>query len=212
MHPEAPLTLEACLFARGLSLNWRPHWMWCDLRQLQPRSPTDSKFTIKIATKEDYLISDDENDVIAEVLSTVVPHRVLYLVASRGIVRLGRCILSVTTGELGVGAVFDMIVVARERKQGVGTALAQAACEMARKMGCNHVTLNATEMGEPVYRQVGFQSMGHGQTWYLKASVLAEPAPTHHQIQFLEAVGLGMSMPWRVCAKVLRTTNRKTLP
>ena len=191
LHPKPPEKLDARLFARGLSPNWRPHWMWCDLRLLPTHAPSDSKFAIGIATREDYLVSNEESDAVAEALSTVVPRRVFHLVASRGIVRLGSCILSITTGELGIGALFDMMVVSKERRQGVGTALVHAACEMARKMGCNHMALNATEMGEPVYRRVGFESMGLGYTWYLKANVLEEPAPAPHQIQFLEAIGFG---------------------
>jgi hypothetical protein len=33
--------------------------------------------------------------------------------------------------------------------------------------------------------------MGQGHTWYLTVSVLEQSAPTSHQIQFLEAIGLG---------------------
>jgi predicted N-acetyltransferase YhbS len=191
LHPDPPSELDARLFARGICPNWKPHWMWCDLHQLPKSSPENSKFAVRIATAADYLASVEENDVVAEALSTVVPRRVFHLIACRGITRLGSCILNVTSGELGVSTLFDMMVVAKERRQGVGAALAQAACEMARKMGCNYMMLNATDMGEPVYRRVGFQSMGRGHTWFLKASVLAERSPTIQKIEFLEAVGVG---------------------
>jgi predicted N-acetyltransferase YhbS len=81
-----------------------------------------------------------------------------------------------------------MGVVPSARKQGIGTALVQAACELAQQIGCHHVVLNATAMGEPVYRRVGFQSMGYGHTWFLRAQTLAAPAPTKDHVAFLEAV------------------------
>lgn len=190
LHPGTPLKLGARLFARGVCPNWDPIWMWCDLRQLQKSPLTDPKFTIRTATAEDYLVSDEENNGTVQAISTVVPRRVFHLLAFRESVRLGQCILNLTTGEFGVGALFNLWVVTKERRQGIGAALVQAACELAREMGCNHVTLNATHMGEPVYRRVGFQSMGHGHTWYLNASVVEQPAPTSQQIKFLEAIGL----------------------
>ena len=78
-----------------------------------------------------------------------------------------------------------------ERKKGVGASLVQVACGMARKMGCNLMMLNATEMGERLYRRCGFQSMGLRTTWYLKHSILDEAPPTVEQVKFLEAIGLG---------------------
>jgi GNAT superfamily N-acetyltransferase len=191
LHAKAPLKLEAHLLARGFFPDGNPLWMWCNLRALPKSPPADSKFTIRLATDEDYLVSDDESDVITQALCEVIPRRVFHVVACRGIDRLGRCILNVTTGELGTAHLFDMRVVPEERRQGVGAALVQAACELARKMGCNQMTLNATEMGERLYRRFGFQSMGRGRTWFLKPSVLAEAPPSTQQMNFLEAVGLG---------------------
>ena len=191
LHAEAPLKLEAHLSARGFFPGGDPLWMWCDLRAL-PKSPLeDSKFTIRLATDEDYLVSDEDSDVVTQALCEVIPRRVFHVVACRGIDRLGRCILNVTTGELGTAHLFNMRVVPKERRKGVGAALVQAACEMARNMGCNQMTLNATEMGERLYRRFGFQSMGRGRIWFLKPSVLAESCPSTQQVKFLEAVGLG---------------------
>ncbi|GHO51749.1 hypothetical protein KSB_02240 [Ktedonobacter robiniae] len=80
------------------------------------------------------------------------------------------------------------------RNQGIGTALAWEACDLARQMGCHHVVLNATPMGEPVYRRVGFQSMGYGPSWHLRTQTLAAPPPTKDQVLFLEAIGRGEVM------------------
>lgn len=101
-----------------------------------------------------------EDNVVPLILSAALPRRVFHLVVFREAVRLGSCLLNVTTEELGIVALFDMWVAVDERRQGVGAALVHAACEPARTMGCNHVMLNATAMGEPVYRRAGFHSMG----------------------------------------------------
>ena len=35
------------------------------------------------------------------------------------------------------------------------------------ELGLDAVTLNAEDAGEPLYRSLGFQSLGHGRTWWL---------------------------------------------
>lgn len=45
--------------------------------------------------------------------------------------------------------------------------MAVAALARARVESCTSVTLNATGDGEPVYRKVGFRSLGLGMTWWL---------------------------------------------
>ena len=107
---------------------------------------------------------------------------------------MGRCLLNVTTGAWGIGGLFAMAVVPAARNQGIGTALAWKACDLARQMGCQHVMLNATPMGEPVYRRVGFQSLESSPSWHLRAETLAAPPPTDDQVRFLEAVGRGEVM------------------
>ena len=102
--------------------------------------------------------------------------------------------LNVTTGEWGIGGLFAMAVVPAARNQGIGTALAWEACNLARQIGCHHVMLDATVMGEPVYRRVGFQSLGYSPSWHLRPETLAAPPLTDDQVFFLEAVGRGAVM------------------
>ncbi len=78
-----------------------------------------------------------------------------------------------------------------QRWQGIGTTLVRAACKLAERLGCHHVTLNATDMGAPVYQRVGFQSMGYGHSWCFKERMLAAPAPSKEHVVFLEAIGCG---------------------
>jgi predicted N-acetyltransferase YhbS len=195
-----PGDLGARLLARGFEPNWQPHWMWCDLHHLSSHHTRPSIFDIQIVEDEPAWQPDDlpyysaEDRVVRAALHRAYPRHVHSLIALQEHQIAGRCMLNITTGEWGIAGLFAMSVVPSARKQGIGTALVQAACELAQQMGCHHVVLNATPMGEPVYRRVGFQSMGYGHTWHLRAQTLAAPAPTKDQVLFLEAVGRGEIM------------------
>jgi GNAT superfamily N-acetyltransferase len=162
--------------------------MWCELYHLPSYRPHASTFEIHLTEGED---SESETDPLLSALTGMDPRRVWHLAAFQGGKEVGGCILNVTTGAWGVGGLFDMWVMPKARKQGIGTALAHTTCELARQLGCHHVVLNATEMGKPVYQRVGFESMGYGFTWYVHENVLAQPAPSDDQVRLLEALGLG---------------------
>ncbi|GAC1477384.1 MAG: hypothetical protein NVS2B12_31700 [Ktedonobacteraceae bacterium] len=104
---------------------------------------------------------------------------------------MGHAILHLTTGELGVAGIFDVGVVPEARNKGVGRAITFSACTLAQKMGCRHAVLNSTPAGEPVYKRLGFGSMGNGHVWLLRAKTLAAPAASEWQVACAEAVGRG---------------------
>jgi GNAT superfamily N-acetyltransferase len=87
----------------------------------------------------------------------------------------------------GVAGIYDMGVEPSRRRQGIGYALTLAACRLARDAGCTHATLNATPMGEPVYRRVGFERIGVGQTWWWHG----RRPPSPRQTALVEAIGVG---------------------
>jgi GNAT superfamily N-acetyltransferase len=87
----------------------------------------------------------------------------------------------------GVAGIYSMGVAPRVRRRGIGTALTEAACRVAVEHRCRHVVLNATDAGEPLYRQVGFRSLGWGQTWWYSRG----PEPSPRQIAVTEAIGFG---------------------
>lgn len=197
LHSAPPGDLEARLFARGFAPNWQPHWMWCDLRHLPSSDDFLSPFAIQVVENEPVGQMDDlpnydpqEAPVLAA-LHHAYPRHAPSLIAFQDQHVVGRCMLNITTGAWGIAGLFAMGVVPSARRQGIGTALARTACHLALQMGCHHVALNATSMGESVYRRVGFQSMGHGHTWFLPAQTLATSAPSKDQVRFLEAVGRG---------------------
>jgi predicted N-acetyltransferase YhbS len=180
LHPKAPVHLDARFYARGVCPNWEPHWMWCDLMDMKQAENPSDRFKIRVE---------------AENVSASAPDKGGSLVWNISAIRekecLGHCTLNVTTGEHGVGGLFDMYVNPEERRQGIGSALTQTTCEIAIKLGCHHVMVNATDAGRTIYQRIGFQSIGMGRTWFLRDSVLELAPPSNKQVKFLEAVGRG---------------------
>lgn len=62
--------------------------------------------------------------------------------------------LAVRTGE--VGGIYSVGTVEDARRRGVGTAATWAAVEQIRDWGCTAAILQASAMGHPVYRSMGF--------------------------------------------------------
>lgn len=87
----------------------------------------------------------------------------------------------------GIAGLYDMGVVESKRRRGIGTSLTLGALHLAKQLGCTWATLNATPMGDPVYRRAGFFQTGKGRTWWLHPG----PRPTPEQTRLVEAVGFG---------------------
>lgn len=176
--------LSARLLARGFEPDGQRHWMWCNLRDLPNLRAASSAFDIQTFETEPASQTEDlpdyppEKRKVRAAMHRLYPRQVLSLVAFQKNRVVGRCMLNITTGEWGIGSLFAMAVAPTTRNQGIGTTLTWKACELARRMGCHHVMLNATDMGEPVYRRVGFCSLGYRPGWYLRLETLAAP-PTN---------------------------------
>lgn len=60
----------------------------------------------------------------------------------------------------GVAGIYCVGTLPAVRRQGIGAAVTHAALGHARALGYNMAVLGASELGEPVYRQLGFVAFG----------------------------------------------------
>jgi GNAT superfamily N-acetyltransferase len=65
--------------------------------------------------------------------------------------------LAIRTGS--VSGVYNIGTLPGARRRGVGSAITVAAIDAGRGWGCDLIVLQATEMGEPLYRELGFRTI-----------------------------------------------------
>ena len=166
--------LGAYMVAQGFQWGWQPHWMALDLAHL-----SDERSTLEVIDRP-----------------SPYPRGLPY--AERGpdpaaVSHLAVCKQGQPVGHVvvnpwrGVAGIYSMGVAESARRRGIGRALVFAACRRARALGCTHAVLNSTDQGEPVYRAVGFESLGRGQTWWLAHG----PAPSLRAAALALAIGDG---------------------
>ena len=147
--------LHGRLAELGFQDGWQPHWMGVDPRLSQSQPRATARETNGCVDGLPYSSSHHEG-----VLGGDVHH----FVVDEGELIVGHAVLNI---EAESGGIYDMGVAPQFRRRGHGRALVLAALAGAREAGCTSVTLNATGEGEPLYRDVGFESLGHGMTWWL---------------------------------------------
>ena len=207
--------LGARLAARGFEWGWRPHWMALDLRHIAHDAHVPSGLRVALVADEAAWDAHDLSQLPYHVPGIArQPRAMAYLRSRRRRIwhfgawfherPIGQIWLHVTTGRFGVAGLYGTGVVPAARRRGVGAALTAAACEHARALGCRYATLNATHMGEPMYRRVGFTSLGYGQTWWMYREALGAPAPGEPDIAFAEAIGRGDLRALAAMAPTLR--------
>jgi GNAT superfamily N-acetyltransferase len=164
--------LGTLLLARGFEWGWQPHWMAVDLARLPDLE------------LEHAVVPGRSGDARGVPYATSRPDPPA---ARRLAVRLeGRTVgHAVVNPWRGFAGIYDMGVLPSHRRKGIGRALTLAACRLGRELGCTHAVLNATDEGEPLYRAVGFESLGMGCTWWLHPG----PRPTPRQTALVEAIG-----------------------
>jgi GNAT superfamily N-acetyltransferase len=166
--------LGTLLLARGFEWGWQPHWMALDLTRL-PDEPL----------RHEVVPADgDLPRALPYATPATDPPATRHLMVHADGTPVGHVVVNPWRGAAGI---YDMGVARASQRQGVGRALTIAACRLARDLGCTHAVLNATGEGEPLYRSVGFQSLGLGRTWWLHDG----PRPTPRQRALVEAIGFG---------------------
>jgi ribosomal protein S18 acetylase RimI-like enzyme len=195
-RPVKPEGLEALLVARGFEWSWDPHWMALDLHRLSVDGPHPAELRIDLNEGsplrhvDGLPYSSPDGQANKYAATRAAPKRVWQFAARLGDEVVGQGILNLTTGANGVAGIFNLGVVPGVRRRGIGSTLTLRVCRFARELGCHHAVLNATAIGEPVYRRAGFRSLGYGRTWFLGGQTLGSPAKGE-QVAFAEAVGLG---------------------
>jgi ribosomal protein S18 acetylase RimI-like enzyme len=162
------------LVARGFGWAWQPHWMALDLASIPAGDGGHEVVIRRGRIPADVPYGHGEID----------PPATVHLAVRRGGAIVGHAVVNPWRGVAGI---YSMGVAERHRRRGVGRALTIAAARIAAERGCSHAVLNATDEGEQLYRSVGFESLGWGQTWWYRAG----PAPTPRQTALAEAIGFG---------------------
>jgi len=139
------------LLALGFQDGWQPHWMGiepADRPEPADAAEESGECSTALPYGHDSAPADVARHFVARERGALVGHAVLHV-----------------EGE--TGGLYDMGVAPAARRRGHGTRLTLAVVAAAHEIGCTSVTLNATGEGEPLYRGVGFTSLGHGMTWWL---------------------------------------------
>jgi GNAT superfamily N-acetyltransferase len=189
--PPEPANLPLLLMARGFRHGFQPHWMWLDLATL--RDDFVLRRDIRIELNPDPAIWDPVKnaDFLAECrLARLHPDRAVQAVAWVDGAPIGVSCAFLTRGQSGIAGIYDVGVLPEYRNQGIGKALTHAVCVWARDRGYRIAGLNATPMGEPVYRALGFQSLRWSETWHYPVEVQRQP-PLPEQVALVEAIGTG---------------------
>ena len=147
--------LGARLLELGFQDGWQPHWMGLDAAGGFDAPRADAEETAQCSPELPYASAWHES-----VLGGDVHHFVVRDASAL----VGHAVLNV---DGTTGGIYDMGVLPASRRRGHGRALVLAALSRARARHCATVTLNATAEGEPLYRSVGFESLGLGMTWWL---------------------------------------------
>ena len=190
--PAQPVDLGAWLLARGFQWGWQPHWMRLTLADWRNASPCPPGVVIERATERHSFRDELPNYSLAEAeaLRALPDSEAVHLVATEDSEVIGHAVVS-RCAENNSAGIYSCGVVETARRRGTGAALTAAACLVARQWNCEDVLLNATAMGEPVYRRVGFVSCGLGQTWWLHERAMRTP-PDTSEVTFVERIGRGL--------------------
>jgi GNAT superfamily N-acetyltransferase len=181
-----PADLAATLKKRRLHNFHNRPFMECDLAQLVTGFPQPAG--VSLHAVEDYGIFDVHPHPILkrattprkrhifaafERLAREQPRRHWMFVADREGKPVGTAILYLSQGNAGI---YDVEVLERFRKQGIGTALLQKVCTFAREQNAERAVLAASELGARFYNRFGFEQVGRYPVYYYSIKKQKEDA------------------------------------
>lgn len=189
------------LVARGFEKSWRPHWMAADLTLVDTNVVAPELVTFELAEHlpESAWPQPPRAPHPGSSLSQPDDRRSWHFAAVLAGRVVGQSKLHLTSGVRGVAGVYDVEVDRAFQRRGIGRALTAMALEEARRRGYRHAVLNSTPAGEQLYRRLGFQSLGHGQTWSLRAEVLLAPPAEVAQVPSLRRLAEVTTRRWHSC-------------
>jgi len=163
-----PMDLGARLLARGLTTSGDETGMAADLDALNEDVTTPAGLTVERVTDDaalrKWMLTLQASDIPP---GRRAPDLRLQRPASYAtddeyrlyLARLDGAPVGTATAQIGVGAVglYCVSVVPAARRQGVGAAVTLAALREAREQSYRYGVLGASEMGESIYRRLGFE-------------------------------------------------------
>lgn len=132
-------------FERG----WQPWWMTraLDVETVAAASESlDGRISVSAAVENQvwYAAASSDDDVVASCYAYYPPDQ----------------------GAKHLAGIFDLHVNEENRRTGIGTSLVNKLSEVAFNAGAEHLLLHATPDGQQLFRSLGFDLIGKGQTWW----------------------------------------------
>lgn len=170
--PRTPAAVSARLVAEGLAAGepepqmaavpapWRGEVAGVALRRVETREALDAYAAVLAAnwTPPDGNVPAFHAAIPPDALGGDAPLVLLAAVAEGRTVGTAELAL----GEDGVAGLYNVATLEAFRRRGIGEALTRLALDEAARRGMARVELQASELGQGVYRRVGFRAEG---TW-----------------------------------------------
>ena len=162
-----PADLSKHLRDNGFSCRIHCAGMACDLQKLGEPPPTPEGVKIEMVDELPSLLplTTDRRKRRYEgrkLLKKADCDRLWYFSATFDGIPVGETTLF---NALDVAGIYDVDVLEKYRRRGIGTALLHAALRNARKLGLTAAVLGATGMGSGVYERVGFREICKLSFW-----------------------------------------------
>jgi GNAT superfamily N-acetyltransferase len=141
--------------------------MACELDDLPAAPPVPKGIVVEVVDKPVALerLTTERRQRRHEgrtLMAQTQPRRVWYSVASLTSRPVGETTLCIGAGVAGI---YDVHVLEKFRRRGIGTALVHAAVLHAKKLGHRAAVLGATGMGLGIYARLGFREVCKLSFW-----------------------------------------------